>query len=176
MREAEDETIAYNLYLKEKEEKEKQEADELRKQEEEKQKKAEEDKKGASKRKQSANVLRSGASLGMRKHQRSNVQRIARPMLKPQSKKPGRSRQSSAAKVLTVNSNSAKKQKADIEESKTADEEMDKVLDELMSTDPEKTEEVELLDLTDSELATLKKNIYDEGFKKFEEEYGNNVS
>ena len=50
MREAEDETIAYNIWLKEKEEKEKQEADELRKLEEEK-KKAEEDKKGASKRK-----------------------------------------------------------------------------------------------------------------------------
>ena len=49
-------------------------------------------------------------------------------------------------------------------------------MDELLGPGLDKVEEVELIDLTDSELASVKKNIYDEAFKKFEEEYGKNVS
>ena len=80
MREAEDETIAYNLWLKEKEAQEKEEA-EKRKLEEEKKKKEEEDKK--KQRKQSAGIVRKAAPMGMRKNQRSNISRLARPMPKP---------------------------------------------------------------------------------------------
>lgn len=39
----------------------------------------------------------------------------------------------------------------------------------------EKAEAVALADLTDAELASVKKEIYDEAFKKFEEEYGNKL-
>ena len=49
-------------------------------------------------------------------------------------------------------------------------------MSELLGNGKDKVEEVKLVDLTDSELVSVKKKIYDDAFKKFEEEYGNHVS
>lgn len=90
MRQAEEETIAYNQWLKDKEAKEKEE-------EEKKQKEEEEQKK---KRKQSAGKVRSSAPAGMRRNQRGKIQRLHRELPKAQPQKKDKAQRESAPAVI----------------------------------------------------------------------------
>ena len=84
MRQAEDETRAFNKLLAE-QEKVLEEAKQIQLKKEEEEKKADLDKK--QKPKSSAGKVRSSAPSGMRRNQRGNVQRLARAMPKAQPQK-----------------------------------------------------------------------------------------
>ena len=113
----------------------------------------------------------------MRRNQRNNISRLHRDIPKAQQKKGQAAKDSSQSQSQQSQKDSAptvlgaQSPLLPSEEAK-AEEEVDKVPSDLNA---EKTEEIQILDLTENEVTAVKKEIYDLAFKKFEEQFGSNV-